>query len=349
MNLNIISHCYISKKISEISTINSGTTTLYKEFYNKRFKKTLFCGVLYMAEDLFALSDGDAEIFLPEVMINNGKILQPRCPMEVQIDIEAVKEYRKKFDILLAYINTSSQIKTLCDGVYNGTEALSIFNKLPQLQNNNSIGLIGDKNVNWWLKQETKKMKFSSNIDLLTPNVFCPPHNKLTLKILNNFISEHCTNTEEYCLQFHSETNKDVLAFAMVQNSYIGGTTGIAINIKKNPKIKWIIPTIDNYIENVKVETNADVISPKMSCSSMDFVTLEKVIKAKKIIEENGHVAKLLIKEKAPFFDINIKLKQYVEYDNEKQIIPAVKLMLTDKATKNLKKKLLVIVKDLVS
>jgi len=337
--MKIVSHCYIKNDIYDISNVRGGTTKLYKEFYNKRINKALFCGVLYMAEDILALSDGFAEIYLPEVKIGSNKILQPRCPMEFQIDIEDIKKYRKQFDIMLAYINTPSQIKAICDGVYNGTEAIRIFYEFDK-QYSKKICLVGDKNVNWWITQEFRDMQLIHKLKTFPQNVYCPPHNKLSLTKLKNFIKKYCKKDNDFCTQFHSESNKDVLSYAMKKNSYIGGTTGMIYNINRKPNVKWIIPTIDNYIKNVKSETNVDIISPVMSCLSMNYTTLDKVKKAKKLLDNYGYVAELLISDDYPYFDLKILMEQYIKRFNEQLIIPAVKLSLTNKLSATLKNRL---------
>ncbi len=216
MEINIISHYYVPNEIKEHSDVMNGTTVLYRNFQKKLYKNVLFCGVLYMAEDIYALSGGESNIYLPEIEIDGERIVNPRCPMEMQIDQKKVEKKRSSYDYILSYVNTSSKIKVICDGVYNGTEAIKIINKINSKNNKKiKIGLVGDSNVNWWIKQEAKKNRWNLIVENLTPSVCCPPHNSITLKKLNELIKNNSDKDQKYDIQLHSETNRKVIKIGM--------------------------------------------------------------------------------------------------------------------------------------
>ena len=130
----------------------------------------------------------------------------------------------------------------------------------------------------------------------------------------------------------------------MDKGYYIGGTTGIFKNIKDNSKICWIIPTIKNYIENIKYEKSQKIFTLPLECSAMNFNSINKVMKARDIILKMGPVAEIMLDERNLFYRISILKEKYVIKERNKLKIPAVKLRISDSLIRILYNKLLPIV-----
>lgn len=341
--LEIISHYYLNKKVRDISNRVSGTTNLYRYVFKKTPSKILFCGVLYMAEDLFSLSDGTTEVYLPEIKIYNNKIIQPRCPMEINFQPNNFeKVISEKFSLILSYVNMSALIKARSNGVYNGTEAIRIINNLQNTEKV-KIGLIGDKNVNWWIKQNTRKTHPDSNIIPTTPNLLCPPHNGINSKeIIDLWNSKSDQN--EFNLLLHSESNRDLLKLGLKNNIYIGGTTGMIDIITNSKNSNWIVPTIDTFVDYLKQISVKKIYSPNLSCHAMNYVNQDKVLFAKKIIENEGEVAKIILSEEKQDYKIDILKNKFIRVLGKSIYIPAVKLLIEESISKNLRNNLLNIV-----
>ena len=108
-----ISHNFQTRKVQEISDVITGTTGIIRNAAHYKGKQIIFNGVLYMAEDLYIMSEGEAEIYIPQIKIKNNEIISPRCPMiKYQglsriVNPSQIDEARKTDpDKVLVYINT---------------------------------------------------------------------------------------------------------------------------------------------------------------------------------------------------------------------------------------------------
>ena len=298
MNIDIISHCYIDNSIYKTSDLSAGTTELYSYFKKQPTNKVLFCGVLYMAEDILALTNNNTQLFLPEVTISDNGIVQPRCPMAFQFNYDELLSKISKYDLILSYINMPSYIKEISDGIYSGTQALDIISTLNKYDSIKSIGLIGDKNVNWWIDKTSSNYNFK--ITPLTPSVLCPPHN-------NYSTLEFFEKSQKNNIQLHSEASQKLLEYGLNNNIYIGGTSGMIANIKANNNSNpWVIPTIQNFIDNIRSFANTSITDTEMQCAPMNYTTYSKVIIAKELIEKDLISAEITITSSPPYYKLCI-------------------------------------------
>lgn len=81
------------------------------------------CGVRFMAETCKILSP-DKNVYLPNP--------EAGCPMAEQMNLEMLDEMKKKYPgyAVVAYINTTSELKTACDVCVTSSSAVQICSKL---------------------------------------------------------------------------------------------------------------------------------------------------------------------------------------------------------------------------
>jgi quinolinate synthase len=355
--MKIISHNYQVGATQEISDFVYGTTGIVRNAVKFKGEQVLFCGVLYMAEDLFVMADGEIEIFIPEIAVQNNRIIHPRCPMIRKqygslsktdvVEIKMVNDARSiGSDMVLAYINTPISMKGECDGVYNGTLALKVIDKIASEKNGKgSVTLIGDENVNGWVADSAKRTYPDFKV-ISVPNsgVCCPSHLNIPTGL---FIETYHKLEEEFGegkvgLELHAEVEADLRKFGFEHNAYFGGTGGLVDNVKKSDLDVWLIGTVEGVIDRLKRETDKKIFSLNSICPNMSFTSAVKVKRAKEILTENkGPAAEITFSSReSPYYEINILREDLVRHQIKKStgeklkdgfsFIPAVKLTVAD-------------------
>lgn len=349
--MEIISHNYQTGATQVISDHVYGTTGIVRKAHLFKGKKVLFCGVIYMAEDLYTMVDGEAEVFIPEITVKDKEIIKPRCPMISYqgtsdiVTMDHVREARKlNPDKILGYINTPISIKAETDGVYNGTLGLKVVDEIAK--NNNGKGkvvFIGDHNVNEWIKAKTIEKYPEFNIISLSSNIYCPPHVTIPADEII-FKWEELVNKygeSKVGLELHAEVNEALRNFGFEKNAYFGGTGGLVDVPKKSNKNIWIVGTIEGVAERLRRETDKEIYSPNAICPNMAYTTPKKVKRAVKLLENEGAVADIIYKYKDfPYYKIIINREEFVEEKNNNLVIPAVRLEIDKEIAKKAKKSL---------
>ena len=131
----ILAHAYQSHDIWEVADYVGDSYGLSQQAAKATQKTVLMCGVRFMAETVKILS--------PEkkVLLSNPNA---GCPMAEQMDVELisqVKEMNPGYTVV-AYINTTSELKTICDVCVTSSSAVKIVKNIE----NKNIQL-GEKQV----------------------------------------------------------------------------------------------------------------------------------------------------------------------------------------------------------
>ena len=120
----ILAHSYQGEEICEVADFVGDSFGLSVKASKTPQKNVLMCGVRFMAETVKILSP-DKKVVL--VRSEAG------CPMAEQMDkaeIEAVKQMYPGYAVV-AYINTTSELKTVCDVCVTSSSAVKIVKALP--------------------------------------------------------------------------------------------------------------------------------------------------------------------------------------------------------------------------
>ena len=119
----ILAHAYQSHEILEVADYTGDSYGLSQQAAKAPQKNVLMCGVRFMAETVKILSP-EKKVYLS----NSGA----GCPMAEQLDVEmlsALKESNPDYTVV-AYINTTSELKTICDVCVTSSSALKIVNNI---------------------------------------------------------------------------------------------------------------------------------------------------------------------------------------------------------------------------
>ncbi len=159
----ILAHSYQTREITEVADFTGDSFQLSVKASQVPHKTVIMCGVRFMAETVKLLSP-DKTVYLANPTAG--------CPMAEQMDKEMISAVKKQLPdyTVVAYINTTTDLKTVCDVCVTSSSAVKIVKKIE----NNNILFIPDCNLGRYVAEQVPE----KNIKLL--NGGCPIHARVT-------------------------------------------------------------------------------------------------------------------------------------------------------------------------
>lgn len=251
----ILAHAYQTHDILEVADYTGDSFGLSQQAAKARQKTVLMCGVRFMAETVKILS--------PEktVLLSHP---DAGCPMAEQMDLDqlAALKARHPDSAVVAYINTTSALKTQCDVCVTSSSALRILRAMPQKE----ILFIPDCNLGQWVAQQVPEKAF---------HFFqggCPVHSQITAQEVAEAKAAH----PDALLLVHPECRKEVTD----QADYAGSTTGIMAYAKESDRKTFLIGTETSIVQHLQYECPDKTFYPLSKgciCQNMRLTTLMDV------------------------------------------------------------------------
>ena len=251
----ILAHAYQSHDILEVADYVGDSYGL-SELAQKAPQKTLLmCGVRFMAETAKILSP-DKTVILSHP--------QAGCPMAEQLSVEELRELKKQNPdhTVVAYINTTAELKGECDVCVTSASALQIVKNLPS----EKVLFIPDPNLGQWVKGQVPEKSFCFI------EGGCPIHTKITAEEVAEAKDLH----PNALLLVHPECRPEVTAAA----DYAGSTTGILKYVKNSPAEEFIIGTENSIVQHLQFdypEKKFYPLSKTCICNDMKLTTLADI------------------------------------------------------------------------
>ena len=119
----ILAHAYQSHDIWEVADYVGDSYGLSVQASKAKQSTVLMCGVRFMAETVKILSPQK------KVLLSNHNA---GCPMAEQMDVELISGVKKMYPdyTVVAYINTTSALKTICDVCVTSSSAVQIVKNI---------------------------------------------------------------------------------------------------------------------------------------------------------------------------------------------------------------------------
>lgn len=251
----ILAHAYQSHDIWEVADFVGDSYGLSRQAAQAKQKTVLMCGVRFMAETVKILS--------PEkkVLLSSA---DAGCPMAEQMDVEMIAREKQMYPdyTVVAYINTTSELKTICDVCVTSASAVQIVKNIE----NRNILFIPDCNLGRWVANQLPE----KNIKLLQGG--CPIHARMSVQDVEAARNAH----PNALLLVHPECLPQVSA----QADYIGSTTGIMDYAKKSGADEFIIGTENSIVQHLQFECldkRFYPLSKDCVCHNMKLTTLGDV------------------------------------------------------------------------
>ena len=251
----ILAHAYQSHDIWEVADYVGDSFGLAQRAAEAPQKTMIMCGVRFMAETVKLLSP-EKTVYLPEP--------DAGCPMADQIDYDLLAALREKNPdyTVVAYVNTTTEVKTLSDVCVTSSSAVKIVKNMPE----KDILFIPDCNLGSWVKKQVSE----KNIKLVSGG--CPTHVRVTVKDVEKAKAAH----PNALLLVHPECLKEVTELA----DYAGSTTGIMDYAAKSDAKEFIIGTENSIVSHLQLahpEKRFYALSKDCVCHNMKMTTLGDV------------------------------------------------------------------------
>jgi quinolinate synthase len=252
----ILAHSYQAREIIEIADFSGDSYGLSVAAASAPHQTVLMCGVRFMAESV--------KILAPEkrVLLANG---EAGCPMAEQMDVELINGVKSQFPdyTVVAYINTTAALKTVCDVCVTSSSAVKIVDAIP----NNNILFLPDCNLGAYVAAQLPH----KNVKLLQGG--CPIHAAVDVQDVRRAKSAH----PDALLLIHPECVPSVVELA----DYVGSTSGIMEFAAASDAREFLIGTEMSIAENLQYlcpDKRFYCLSQKLLCPNMKVTTLADVL-----------------------------------------------------------------------
>ncbi len=252
----ILAHCYQTHDILEVADFVGDSFGLAQQACKTDAKTVMMCGVRFMAETVKILCP-EKRVLLPEP--------DAGCPMAEQLDVGDLSRLKEKYPgyAVVAYINTTAALKTLCDVCVTSSSAPKIIKKMPE----SKILFIPDKNLGSYISAQCPEK------EIVTVSGCCPVHAKASAWDVKDAKAAH----PDALLLVHPECRAEVAALA----DYVGSTTGIMDYAKKSPAKEFIIGTENSIVQHLSIDCPDKrfyPLSKDFICHDMQLTKLSSVL-----------------------------------------------------------------------
>ncbi len=248
----ILAHSYVAREIQEVADFTGDSFQLSVLASTAPQKTVIMCGVRFMAETVKILSP-EKTVYIASAVAG--------CPMAEQMDKELISQVKKQYPdyTVVAYINTTSDLKTVCDVCVTSSSAVKIVKKIE----NDKILFIPDCNLGAFVAEQCPEKEFK----LLQGG--CPIHARMSEKDVMNAKELH----PDALFLVHPECRPEVVKHA----DYIGSTSGIMDFARNSSAKEFIIGTEISIAESLQYECGDKrfyPLSKELICSNMKATTL---------------------------------------------------------------------------
>lgn len=248
----ILAHSYQGQEILEVADYTGDSYGISVEAMNATQQTVLMCGVRFMAETCKVLSPNKHVI-----------LAQPDagCPMADQMDRAMIAKVKEDYPgyAVVCYINTTSELKTICDVCVTSSSAVQICEKLPE----QDILFLPDQNLAQYVAQQLPE----KNIRFL--DGCCPYHAAMRKEDVEKARAAH----PNALLLVHPECPAEVSALA----DYVGSTTGIMSFAERSNAKEFIIGTESSIVQHLQFscpDKQFYALSGALMCPEMKKTTL---------------------------------------------------------------------------
>ena len=261
-NAIILAHYYQTGDIQDLADFVGDSLALSQKAAETDADIILFAGVHFMAETAKILAP-KTKVLIPD--LNAGCSLADSCPSkDFKKFIEAHPDY-----LVISYVNTTAEIKTMTDICCTSTNALKIVESLPKDQ---KIIFAPDRNLGSYIKRITGRE------DMVIWNGACHVHEEFSLEAILELKKEY-PNAK---IISHPECEKPV----QLISDFVGSTAALLNFTKTNDNKEFIVATESGILHQMRKQNPEKtylVAPPKDStcgcndCNFMKLITVNKI------------------------------------------------------------------------
>jgi len=261
-NAIILAHYYQTGDIQDIADFVGDSLALSQKAAETDADIILFAGVHFMAETAKILAP-QSKVLIPD--LNAGCSLADSCPPD-----EFKKFIEKHPDhIVISYVNTTAQIKTMTDICCTSTNALKIVESLPKEQ---KIIFAPDRNLGNYIKRITGRE------NMIIWDGACHVHEEFSVEAILELKKQY-PNAKVIS---HPECKKPV----QLISDFIGSTAALLKFTETDITKEYIVATESGIIHQMKKQNpeKTYIVAPAKDstcgcndCNFMKLITLKKI------------------------------------------------------------------------
>ena len=260
-NAVILAHFYQRPEIQDIADFIGDSLKLAQEAAQTNADIIVFAGVHFMAETAKILSP-DKKVLLPD--LNAGCSLADSAPYD---DFKKFKQAHPNH-IVVSYVNTTAELKTLTDIVCTSSNAKKIIESIPE---DKEIIFAPDKNLGTYINQVTGR-------NMLLWDGACHVHSEFSIDRIKQLKQEN----PDALIIAHPECKKELLFIS----DHVGSTSSLLNFVQTSKNKKFIVATESGILHQMeKAEPNKIFIAAppedtKCACNDCEYMklnTLEKL------------------------------------------------------------------------
>lgn len=256
-NAVLAAHTYQSPAVQEAADIVGDSYALAQQAAGNDAETVFMAGVRFMAEGIKILSPSK-RVMLVEPSAD--------CPMARQIEPQRVQAFRAAHPgyAVVAYINTTAELKAVSDVCVTSSSAVRIVRALPQ----QDILFIPDRNLGDYVRRQV------SEKNIVTWDGCCPVHAELTAAD----VLKAKARWPLAKVAMHPECPPDALALADM-----AGSTAAIIDYIRQSEGEIIVATERGVVDKLSAEYPGrlhQLCADKLTCRDMKLTTPESVAAA---------------------------------------------------------------------
>lgn len=260
-NAVILAHFYQIPEVQDMADYVGDSYGLSLKAKEIKAKIIIFAGVKFMAETAKILNP-TIKVLLPEK--------EAGCSLADSCNPEEFKKFKENYPdhLVITYINSSVEIKTMSDIVCTSSNAEKIIRSLPS---DTKIIFAPDRNLGSYIMKKTGR-------EMVLWNGSCHVHNQLHV---DQIIQLKNKNTNSLVVA-HPECQGPVLSMA----DFVGSTNQIVKYITESSDKDFIIATETGILHELKKKSKnknffivpADESCNCNDCNFMKMITPEKIL-----------------------------------------------------------------------
>jgi quinolinate synthase len=259
-NALILAHYYQIPEIQDIADYVGDSLGLAQKAAEANADIIVFAGVHFMAETAKILNP-DSKVLLPD--------LEAGCSLADSAPLDKFIEFKQQYPdhIVVSYINTTAELKTVTDVVCTSGNAVQIVDTFPKDQ---KIIFAPDRNLGGYVNRVTGR-------NMVLWDGACEVHDILTTEAVLKLKEQ---NPDARVIA-HPECQAPILEIA----DYVGSTTGLLKYTKQSDVRKFIVATETGILHQMHKESPdkeflivaSDETCACNDCPYMKLNTMEKL------------------------------------------------------------------------
>jgi quinolinate synthase len=274
----ILAHNYQIPPVQDVADFLGDSLDLAMRATQTDAKYIIFCGVDFMAQSSQILNP-DKTVIHPDI--------KAECPMAAMVDAKNLAAFKKKYPKakVVAYINTSAEVKALSDICCTSSNGAKVVHSLSEKE----IIFVPDRNLGMYIQ------RFITDKTMILWPGYCSTHDNITTADIQDIKNQH----PQAEILVHPECSPDVIDLA----DHAFSTNGMVNYAKKSETQEFIIGTEKDMCYRLKNENPHKFFYPIPSaiCTNMKKITLEKVLKSLETLQPKLTISQeIMTKAKKP-------------------------------------------------